>query len=122
MSTITPIDPSQIEWAEPAPRVYAALSAKAAPFLEALRQHPNEWAIFRHDAVTGKVNDLRHVKGVEITSRPNGDGTSTVFARWVGVDASGETIVDPDVKARREARAAKRAATMAAKRAAENGA
>lgn len=118
--SVTEFDPNSVEWAEPPSRSSSGAVANYAPFVETLRQHPGEWAILRHDATTGKVQDLRNVKGVEVTSRPNGDGsgTSTVWAKWVGVDEYGETVLSPEAKARKEARAARKAAKEAAEGAA----
>lgn len=98
-------DPNSVEWSEPperqARRDYSAL-------VDTLRSHPGQSAIVRHDAPTGNVTDLRNVPGVKVTSRPNGDGTSTVWARWVGVDEFGQTVLTAEeaaAKAQRQARA-----------------
>lgn len=104
---MTTFDPNLIEWQSPPEK--GAPKADYSAFVEALRAHPGEWAIVRRDAETGKVQDLRNVAGVRVTSTPNKDGTSTVYARWVGVDEFGNTILTPEEIERRDARARRRA-------------
>lgn len=115
--SVTTFDPTAVRWEEPPPRSGGGLEDPyATAFIDSLKEKPGEWAIFREDAITGKVADLRARAGVQVTSRPNKDadgkrtGTSTVWARWVGLDENGKTNLSPEQIARREARAAAKAA------------
>lgn len=117
-------DPSQVEWAEP-PAGHGAWRAKGGSgrqrkyqeFLDMLAERPRVWAVFRRDAVTGKNQDLRNYRELEVKNVPNGDGTSTVYARYVGLDENGEPDLDPEAKEMRKARAQAQRERKAAKEA-----
>lgn len=82
-----------------------------------LAERPRVWAVFRRDAVTGKNQDLRNYRELEVKNVPNGDGTSTVYARYVGLDENGEPDLDPEAKEMRKARAQAQRERKAAKEA-----
>lgn len=130
VSETTTFDPSQVEWAEPpsghgqwrrtgggSPR-----KSKHQDFLDQLQAHPRQWAIFRRDAITGKNQDLRSFRELQVKNVPNGDGTSTVYARWVGLDANGDPDLDPEDKEAWKARQLARQQAQATREAnAQNG-
>lgn len=115
-------DPNQLEWSDPPaehwrtgggqPRV-----RKYQELVDYLAEHPRAWVIFRKDAKTGQGQDLQNYPELQVKRSPNGDGTSTVRVRYVGLDENGEPDLDPEDKAareRRKAAAQKRAATRKA--------
>jgi hypothetical protein len=125
--TETDFDPTQMEWGQPPDghgqwRRGGSRQKKHQQFLDELQAHPRQWAIFRKDAKTGVNQDLRNYRELEVRNVPNGDGTSTVYARWVGLDENGEPDLDPDAKALRAARQQAQAERKAQKAAEDAGA
>lgn len=72
---------TNIIWAEP-PAVVRVRKAKGKTqqFIEVLKTKPNTWAIYRHNA---KHPYAPKMENVEWANRSNGDGTFTVYVRYV---------------------------------------
>jgi hypothetical protein len=66
----------------PDPRLrYGKLQA----FVAELQNHPKRWAVYSESAGKGMAAaNRKHYPGTEWVSRGNGDGTTTVYGRWVG--------------------------------------
>lgn len=114
-------DPNQLEWSDPPEDHWQGTTGgrrrKYQDLVDYLAEHPRSWVIFRKDAKTGQANDLQGYPELQLKRNPNGDGTSTVRVRYVGLDENGEPDLDPEDKAawklRKEA-AVKRVATRKA--------
>lgn len=74
-----------IEWVDPPP---PKTIGKYDDVIAALRQNPGQWAVIRRNIRTANGSFARSLKrrGLEATQRSNADGTTDVYARYVGED------------------------------------
>jgi hypothetical protein len=90
----------------PRPMVGKGATGKTAARVAPLRERPGEWARIRSDVKPGTAASYAAVirKGrshgieegeFEVITRSNGDGTSDIFARVIGLAALPETEDNP---------------------------
>lgn len=97
MTGPNPLDLADIEWVDPPPTRHGRHgSSQLAVFADALRAHPDQWALLRRNVAPNTVSHWRRSAafrggGFEFTSRQgdNERGRADIYGRYVGVrDAS----------------------------------
>lgn len=74
-------------WKEPPPAKRGrGRSTRLAAFVAALKERPNEWAVYRTDATNASpVTQFgKKFKGTEWTSRKQPNGLFHIYARYIG--------------------------------------
>lgn len=83
--SVTHTDEFEWEIPEPTTNNNAGPRRRSMRFVAQLRTRPGEWAVYTRDWKSSGVTNMgTHHPGTEWTTRGNGNGTWTVYARWVG--------------------------------------